>query len=117
MTHVLAEDDFEVSAAEDEEMVQAVFSDGAYEALGERVRPWGADRGLDRRDADRGQNGAERRSELRIPVAHEKAETASGFFEVAGEGRATWVTQRLSGLVVTPRRWTTRRLTSITKKT
>lgn len=26
-------------------MVQAVFSDGAHEALGERVRPWGADRG------------------------------------------------------------------------
>ena len=54
---VLDHHGLEVASVEDEEVIQAVVSDGAHEALGERVRPRGADRRLDGLDADRGEWG------------------------------------------------------------
>jgi DNA-binding transcriptional ArsR family regulator len=43
-----AHDRIELTSAANQEMVQAVVSDGAHETLGERVRPRGTSRGLDR---------------------------------------------------------------------
>ena len=60
---VLGEDRLDVASTEDQEVVQAVFSDGANPAFGKRVRPWGADRRLDGLDADRGEYSVERRGE------------------------------------------------------
>ena len=42
MIDVLGEDRLDVASTEDQEVVQAVFSDGASPAFGKRVRPWGA---------------------------------------------------------------------------
>jgi hypothetical protein len=84
-------------------------------ALCVRVRPWGADRGLDGLDADGGEHRVERRGELSIAVTDEEAEATTGLFEAGREVADVWVTQGLSGLVVTPRRWTTLRSTSITR--
>ena len=85
MIDVLGEDRLDVASTEDQEVVQAVFSDGANPAFGKRVRPWGADRRLDGLDADRGEYSVERRGELGVPVADEEAETTTGIFESAGE--------------------------------
>ena len=85
MIDVLGEDRLDVASTEDQEVVQAVFSDGANPAFGKRVRPWGAARRLDGLDADRGEYSVERRGELGVPVADEEAETTTGIFESAGE--------------------------------
>lgn len=85
VAQVLAEHRFEVSAAEDQKMVQAVVSYGPHEALGEGVRPWRADGRLDGFDADRSQHRVERRGELGVSVADQEAEPPSRLFELPGE--------------------------------
>src|SRR6516165_1141504 len=42
VVEVLGEDRLQVAARENEQVVEAVLADGADPALGERVRPWGA---------------------------------------------------------------------------
>ena len=72
VTDVLGEDRLEVASAEDQEVVQAFFSDGAHEPLRVGVRPRGSDRRLDGLDADGGEHCVERRGELGVSVcAHQ----------------------------------------------
>jgi hypothetical protein len=57
---VLGEDRLQVASAEDLEGVEALSTDSAHPALRGRVRPWGANRGLDGLDADGGEHRVER---------------------------------------------------------
>lgn len=85
VVEVLPHGRLKVTSAEDQKVVEAVVSDGAHEALGERVRAGGADRGLDRLDADRGEDAVERRGELRVPVAYKETEATACLFEITDE--------------------------------
>ena len=42
VVEVLGQDSLQLAARENEQVVEAVLGDGADPALGERVRPWGA---------------------------------------------------------------------------
>ena len=69
---VLAEHGFEVMSSEDEHAVEALSPGGAHESLGDGVRPWRPDRGLDDPDALCGEDGVEGSAELCVSVIDEK---------------------------------------------
>src|SRR5579875_1814137 len=66
---VLGEDCFEVTPSEDEHPVKALAPDGADHALADGVRPRGLDRGLNDPGTLGGENGVERRGELRVAIS------------------------------------------------
>jgi hypothetical protein len=69
---VLGGHDFEVAPSEDEHPVQALAPDGVDESLREGVGPRRPDGRLDHRDALRGEDGVEGRSELGVSVSNEE---------------------------------------------
>ena len=77
----------------------------------------GTHRGKDGLGADRREDLIEAGGELGVAVTNEEAHRRPASWRSAQKLRATWVTQGPLGLVVTPRRWTTRRSTSITYST
>jgi putative intracellular protease/amidase len=81
--HVFREDDLEMTAAEDEEPVQALPTDGADKPLGDRVRPGRADRGLDDLGVFGGEHLIEGSGELRVAVTDEEAERSPTLCEIA----------------------------------
>jgi len=82
---VLGKDSLEVSSGEREDVVQAVLSDGAHPAFGERVRVRGAHGGEDGFGAHRGEDVVEAGSELGIPVADEEPHPPVGLLELGTE--------------------------------
>ena len=99
---VLAEYGFEVTPSEDEHAVEAFSSRGAYESLGDGVRPWRPDRGLDDPDALCGEDGVEGSGELGVSVPDEELDCVRLLGEVYADVAACWVTQSVAGLAVTP---------------
>ena len=66
-------------------MVEALFPDGPYPPLRDRVRTGRADRGSDGLDTDRGEHLVEADGELGVPVADEEPDSPACLFEVGGE--------------------------------
>ena len=71
MIDVLGEHRFEVTSRVDEQVVEAVFTDGADPGLGERVRVGGPDGGLDDPDPICGEDCVEGPGELGVPIPDE----------------------------------------------
>jgi len=85
VVEVLGEDRLQVAARENEQVVEAVLGDGADPALGERVRPWGANGREDGLDTDRREGPVEAGRELGVSVPDEKPHPPSGLLKLRGE--------------------------------
>ena len=86
-----------MTPGEHEQVVEAVLSDGAHPAFGERVRLRGAHRGEDGLGADRGEDVVEAGGELGVAVADEEPHPPAGVFEIGsrscgrpGSPRGRW---------------------------
>jgi hypothetical protein len=99
-----AQDSFEMAATDDQEVVEALRSDGADEAVGVGVRPRRANGRVD----DSAEHLVERGAELAVAVVDQEAHPR----EQAGEAEVARLPVRL---VVQPARWT-RRLPSSTEE-
>ena len=86
---VLGKDSLKVMPRDDEQVIEAVLSDGAHPSLGEGVRVRGADRGEDALGVDRGEDLVEAGGEFGIAVTDEEAHPLAGLLErgteVAGD--------------------------------
>src|SRR5215475_7543345 len=117
MVDVDAQDTFKLPAAADEEPVEAVTSDGADPAFGERVCLRRAKRSADDLDALAAETSSKACVNLlsrswirkRAGVARSESDQASC--------RACWVVQPPSGLAEQPAKWTRRLLSSRKKST
>jgi|SRR5665213_3237248 len=79
MSEVLDEHLLEVTAAEDEESVEALSTNGAYKALGEGVRPRGSDRGLDDLDAFGPEHLVEAGRKLGVSISDQERDCSGAF--------------------------------------
>jgi hypothetical protein len=66
---------------DDQDPVQQLPADAAYESFGDRVRPRCADGCSDHLDSDRGEHSVERGGELGVPVADEEPEVPTDVVE------------------------------------
>ena len=117
MAEVLVEHRFEMSTRDDEEVVEAVLSDGPHEPFGEGVRLRRGDRGSYGLDADGGEHSVEAGGELGIRSRMRNRKLRPAPSRSDAKLRAAWVTQGPLGLAVTPSRCTRRRSISMTKST
>jgi hypothetical protein len=62
--------------------VEEFTANATDEAFGDRVGPRGLHGRPDDADVDRGEDGVERRGELRVPIPDEESEAAAGIVEV-----------------------------------
>jgi hypothetical protein len=99
---VLAEHGFEVTSSEDEHSVEAISPGDAHESLGDGVRPWRPDRGLDDPDALCGEDSVEVSGELCVWSQMRNLTAAARSASSMQMLRACWVTQSVAGLAVTP---------------
>jgi hypothetical protein len=114
---VFGQHGLEMAPGVHQEVVEALFAYGSHPPFRECIRFGRTNRGADRFDADGGEHVAKvvvnfvslsrTRNRNRRPAGSRSA----------AKLRATWVTQAMAGLVVTPRRRTTRLSTSMTKST
>ena len=81
---VLGQNLLEVAAAEDEKSVEALSADGPHEALGEGVRPWGLDWGLNDPDAFSAEHLVEAGGELRVSVPEQELRCSGPLGKVKG---------------------------------
>jgi hypothetical protein len=65
---VAGQDVFQMAASEDQHPVESLATHSPYEALGERIGPWSADRGADDPDSFSLEDCVEAQGELRISV-------------------------------------------------
>src|SRR5215207_689268 len=117
---VLAQHRREVSAAEDQEPVEAFAAGASDPALGVRPRLWRAHRRFDHADAFGAEDLVELTRELAVAVAvtdQNPRPTGAVVVGCISRLRACWVTQRPSGLVVIPARWTRRLASSMKNRT
>jgi hypothetical protein len=111
VAHVIGEHRFEVTPRGEEQMVEAVFTHGADEALGDRSGARMASMPMALNTSSKVAVNFVARSRMR----KRKPLPASSRSEV--KLRATWATQALTGRVVTPSRCTTGLSTSMTSRT
>jgi hypothetical protein len=71
-----------VGLVDDEDAVEEFTSDAADESLGDRVRPWCSNWGLDHLSPSAGEDGVERSGELGVAIADEEPEALGGVVEV-----------------------------------
>ena len=108
---------FELPAAADQEAVEAVAADGAYEAFGERICLRCAKRGTDDLDAFDAEDLVEGAAELAIAVVDREAAGVARSGSDQASRRACRVVQLPSGLAVQPAKCTRRLLSSRKKST
>ena len=82
MLFVLAQHRCRVPLVGDEDAVEEFATDGADEALGDRVGPWCPHRCADDADVGSGEDGVERGGELGVAVPDQKPEAVAGVVEV-----------------------------------
>ena len=70
-----------MTAGEDQEVVEAVLSDGPHPALGVRVRPRGSERRADGLGADRAEDRVKGGYVLRVAISHEEPEAPAAVVE------------------------------------
>ena len=97
MPEVVAKDGFEVVATENEHPVEALFTDGPYPALHDRVHAWRSHRCLGHLDAFRGEHLVEAGGELRVTIPDQEPERPSVLVRSPARLRATWVTNEPVG--------------------
>ena len=85
MPDVIAKDCFEMVTAENERPVEALFSDGPYPPLRDRVRAGRSHRRLDHLDAFGGEHLVEAGGELRVAVSDQEPERPSVLGEISCE--------------------------------
>ena len=106
-----------MTTSDDQQPVEALGPDGTDPTLRVGIGV----RGLDWRDEHLGILGAEHlvepATDLRVAVAEHKAQSLSSIRSRQERLRACWVTQALSGLDVTPARWTRRVASSMKNST
>jgi hypothetical protein len=105
---VVVEDVKEVTAAGDQEMVQALPAQGTDPALGDGVGVRRLDRYADDLGADRAPEVIEGPGELAVAVAEQEPDGGGLLVKRDGQVAACWATQAPVGLAVTPARWTRR---------
>src|ERR1017187_9022177 len=85
MPDVVAKDCFEVVATENEQPVEALFTEGPYPPLRDRVRPRRSHRCLDHLYAFGGEHIVEAGGELGVAVSDQEPERPSVLGEISGE--------------------------------
>src|ERR1019366_8492232 len=85
MPNVVAKDGFEVVATENEHPVEALFTNGPYPPLRDRVRTRRSDGRLDHLDTFGGEHVVEAGGELRVAVSDQEPERPSVLGEIACE--------------------------------
>jgi hypothetical protein len=110
-----AQDTLELSAAADQEPVEAIAADGADPAFGERVCLRRPKRGADDLDAFTAKDLIERAREFTVAVADQEAGGVARSGSDQASCRACWAVQLPSGFAVQPATCT-RRLPSSRKK-
>lgn len=98
----------EVAGIDDEEMIEALTTDGAHPSFGECVRVRRPHRGADDLGVDRAPNVVEGPGELGVTVADQMRDDTPPVLEDPARLRACWVTQAPDGFVVIPQTCTRR---------
>ena len=114
---VFGQDGSELSFMEDQQPVQALAAHGADPPFGVGVRPRRPRWTAQDLDPDAGEDGVEAGGELGVSVADQEPEGSARSPSSMRRLRACWVTHSPVGCRVTPRTWTRRVPTSITKNT
>src|SRR5436190_24398317 len=96
----------EVAAAEDQQPVEALTADAADPALGMGARLRRPYRRFDDVDAFGAEDLVEFAAELAVSITDQELRRMPSSSSCINRLRACWVTQRPSGLVVIPARWT-----------
>ena len=93
MPDVVAKDCFEMVTAENERPVEALFSDGPYPPLRDRVRVRRSHRCLDHLDTFAGEHLVEAGGELRVAISDQNRNDRPCSVRSPARLRATWVTK------------------------
>ena len=106
--HVFGEEDVDMAAAEDEEPVQALPTDGADKPLGDRVGARRPDGRLDDPDPFSGEDGVEGGGELGVAISDQELGQRRPFLQLVAEIAGLLGDPAADGIGLTPARWTRR---------